>query len=438
MKTYLSHKVLSISCLLFSLTAISQNLPNLTPQIPQTNHLKPVTPSNSPAYSSPIIPHNPNLSKTQQQISQYERDRQEVVLREQSLKQFEKDTELSNIRYTLPSFTDPATQHFYKAFAELKKMDADSFSIKRATFIIENAYYNNTKSYDEFSQLITNAGEFNKESIRAQKLDQNNNLAKNLSIYQFITDTVTVNGKMHKPYTYDFNDYMGRKDWQNMFVHKLIFNGDGQCNSMPRLYQILAEQLNTESYLAFAPNHSFIKFKDYKGDWYNAELTSGALMADALMLSNGYIKAETVINGNYLTAQTDRQVMAQLLNDLASGYINKFGYDNYVIDVINKALELNPDGINSNIHRLNFLMQNMGYVAQQLQIKKSSELDRYPIAKAMYQDLKQQNKKLTSLGFEPIPQKHYKAWLKSLEKHKAVQDEKELLNSFKVKTNIKK
>lgn len=82
---------------------------------------------------------------------------------------------------------------------------------------------------------------------------------------------------------------------------------------------ILAEELGAKASLAFAPNHSFIKFKDYKGDWYNAELTSRALMADALMLSSGYIKSETITNGNYMIAQSKRQVMAQLLNDLASG-----------------------------------------------------------------------------------------------------------------------
>lgn len=425
-----------ISCVLgFTLICSSvfgQTIGHITPDTPKPFKFKVVdiktTPSVNrvyqPASSPSVVAFNePNRHK--QQLAHYEKDRQKVQLREQALKDVYKEINASyaRVRYTFPSFgSDARTDHYYQAFEKLKSMNPDDFSLKEATFLIENAFYENTRAYSEFEQTISNIAGFIKDAMQEQNLDTNNHLSKNLSIYQYIADTLTVNGKTHKPYTYDFNDYMGKENWDNMFVSKLLYKGKGQCNSMPRLYLILAEELGAESYLAFAPNHSFIRFKSKLGEWHNAELTSGAIMSDIFMLDSGFMKAETVQNGNYMTGLTRRQLMSMIFNDLASGYISKFGRDEFVQEVIDKALELNPESINTNIHHFNMRLARMSFVAQQLQIKQTSDLKPYPKAVEIFKSLAKQDRKLKDLGFEEMPKERYEAWLQSLKEEKEKQD----------------
>ena len=79
-----------------------------------------------------------------------------------------------------------------------------------------------------------------------------------------------------------------------MFVQKLLVTGKGQCNSLPKLYLILAEEIGAEAHLALSPNHSYIKFPDDEGNWHNIELTNNMLTTDAFILNSGYVKAEAI------------------------------------------------------------------------------------------------------------------------------------------------
>ncbi len=421
------------------LTVSVQSIGHIIPETPKPHKFRIVSasPYSTPqTYQSQIVSLNSSTHQNQQ-LAHYENDKRKVAQRELALKEIYKELGSSrlNVRYTFPSFeADARTGHYYKAFDKLNAMNPDDFSLKEATFIIENAFYENKRSYAEFEQTISNIGGFIKDAMIEQNLDPKSNLSKNLSIYQYIADTLTVNGKTHNPYTYDFNDYMGQENWDNMFVSKLLYQSKGQCNSMPRLYMILAEEIGAESYLAFAPNHSFIRFKDNIGEWHNAELTSGAIMSDIFMLDSGFMKAETVQNGNYMTGLSKAQIMAQLLNDLASGYISKFGRDEFIERVIDKALELNPNGINSNIHKFNMQLARMSYVAQQLNAKHPDQLKPYPKALEIFNALAQQDQKLKSLGFEEMPKERYKAWLASLKAEKEKQDDSKLLGGFKKQT----
>ncbi|WP_024768453.1 hypothetical protein [Aquimarina macrocephali] len=403
----------------------AQTLPDVIPKTPQASGFNVVTPTMITTYRSPVLPSSFQGNRQQQQMQMIEADMQEVARMEQQRKAIAQDinNSISSIRYNLPSYHNAAGAVFYrKAFDSLRKTNPDNFSMSRATFLIENAFYNNTKSYADFERIIKNTGAFIQQAMQQQGLDTSSDLAKNLTIYQYMSDTLTVGNVTHKPYTYDFNDYMGKENWDNMFVSKLLYEGSGQCNSMPRLYMMLAEEIGAQSYLAFAPNHSFIRFKDLMGEWHNAELTSGAIMSDFLMLSSGFIKSETVQNGNYMTGLTKRQVMAQLLNDLVSGYISKYGRDDFVQQVIDKALELHPDGINQNIHQFNMKRAELYHVAQQIGARSVQDLQAYPKAYAIYQSLQQQQRKLQELGFEDIPKERYEAWLESLKQEKEKQN----------------
>ena len=130
-------------------------------------------------------------------------------------------------------------------------MSNSNFSIKKAIFTIENAFYEEAENYNEFEDVITETGDFLREKMNELGYNPDSNLAKNFLLFQFFSDTLQIKSKSlkHLPLKYDFDDYMGKDDWSKMFVKKLLETGKGQCNSLPELYLILAEEIDAEANL---------------------------------------------------------------------------------------------------------------------------------------------------------------------------------------------
>ncbi len=112
-------------------------------------------------------------------------------------------------------------------------------------------------------------------------------------------------------------------------VTKLLNTGTGQCHSMPLLYLILAEELNTDAYLAHSPSHSYIKFP-FDSSLYDFETTCGKPNTDEWLVRLGYISPKAVKSGIYLTPMTKRQTIAQCLADLSTEYVTQYGNDSFV------------------------------------------------------------------------------------------------------------
>jgi len=420
-------------------SAFAQTIPQVDPSLPSASSFKVITPDLSPLGNGTNRATIPSYYRPdyQKQIAQYEQDQLRVELeKQQALQKSERFIEdFKTVHYDFPtSSNDARVVHYYDAFDALLSMNPDNYALKEATFIVENAFYENTKSSADFEAIIQNTTDYIKQSINENQLNAQEDLVKNQMIYRYMTDTLNTGGQTHYPFEYDFNDYMGQQNWDNMFVHKLINEGSGQCNSMPRYYLILAEELDAEAYLAFAPNHSFIRFRDDIGEWRNVELTSGAVMSDIFMMDSGFIKSETLLSNNYLTAQTKRQVMAQLLNDLASGYVSKFGYNQFVKRIVDASLELNPEGINGHLHKINYQIQQMGYVFHQLGLNSPNQLQGNPQGEILLQELIVQDNKLKNLGYETMPRERYEAWLASLEEERQRQGEQDLLIGLRENT----
>ncbi|AZB11000.1 hypothetical protein EG344_20270 [Chryseobacterium sp. G0162] len=123
---------------------------------------------------------------------------------------------------------------------------------------------------------------------------------------------------------------MGVKDYSKMFVSKLMKSNTGQCHSMPLLYLILAEQIGAEAFLVMSPNHSYIRYMDDSREMISLELTNGMFSANSFVLNSGYIKSEALQNKLYMQNLSKKEVLSQTFVDLASGYIHKFGYDEFV------------------------------------------------------------------------------------------------------------
>jgi hypothetical protein len=330
------------------------------------------------------------------------------------------------IQYELPSQSHlSATKYYQTAFAELQKMGDTAFSIKQANFIVENAFFENQGNYEEFEKVVQQTGNFLRQKIQDFGYNPESNLAKNLTLLRFFSDTLRIESQNleHLPFQYEFDDFMGRNDWTNMFVTKLLETNKGQCHSLPMLYLILAEEIEAEARLAFSPNHSYIKFPDDKGKWVNVELTNGMLTTDAFILQSGYIKAEALQNKVYMQPLTDSQLRAQILVDLAKGYSRKFGYDSFVEQVIDQAIQLDPNNIFAQMVKADYLTIRFMYVAKQLGLNRENfqKVKQYPKATALYQEQMKQYEVVDNLGYEPMPQEMYQEWLESLNEAKQKQ-----------------
>src|SRR5690554_2238483 len=434
-----------------SMTFYGQNIPNVTvpkpAQFPNYQNQNWTNPQNN-------VPKVPNpmdmfLGKGEQERIKRQNEQiiREVQINEQrrieTQKQLYADLKMENTNFGLPSLNHVSgTEYYQKAFNKLSAMNPNDFSIKEATFIIENAFYEEQKDYEEFNQIVKETGSFLYKKMDELGYDRNSNLAKNLILFQFFSDTLELKKEnlKHLPFKYDFDDYWGREDWTKMFVHKLLETGSGQCNSLPRLYLILAEEIGPEAFLALSPNHSYIKFRDDEDNWYNLELTNGMFTLDSFILQSGYIKSEALTNKIYMKPLSSNQLLSQLITDFASGYVHKFGYSPFVKEVTDKALELNNNSINANMMNSNFLTVQFENAVRQIGVNPRDNKDLqnirfYPPIVEMLTQTNAQDRKIDDLGYEYMSAQAYQKWLDDLMDAKQQQDNETIKQQFNIKLN---
>lgn len=447
MRTELKRTYMTLLCgLIGSLTYCQVQLPKTpTPSTFQT-----ITPNQFNHENILKVPTMPTVTdfgqdrirqQNQKLIAEVERNEQ---IRAQQQKQMNADIADFNrnrINYSLPSKSNiESTKYYRKAFDQLNQMDEDNFSVKDATFTIENAYFEEQQNYDAFNKLIKQTGDFLREKMKEMDFDPNSNVAKNYILFKFFSDTLEIKSKnlKHLPLKYDFEDYQGIKDWSKMFVTKLLATGKGQCNSLPRLYLILAEEIDAEAFLSMSPNHSYIKFRDEEENWYNVELTNGMFTTTSSILLSGYIKSEALQNEIYMQEMSGKQLLSQLYADFAQGYARKFGYDPFVKEVVDKALDLYPNSITTNMLNSNYLTIEFEYVANQVGINPRNKqhlqnIRHYPKIVEKLNEVNAQYSKIDNLGFEYMPAEAYENWLNSLKENKQQQDSQEMKEQFDIK-----
>lgn len=231
-----------------------------------------------------------------------------------------------------------STKFYKEAFAEQLQMlkGQKPMNYKRAVFLTENAYYKGQLNYQTFCNNISSTGQQLKALIKQRGLEKFKT-AGNFAVFIYMTDSSAINN--FKPCTYDFDDFMGDKDWTKMFVTKLMKTKSGNCHSMPTYYKILCEEIGAKASLALAPNHLYIKHIDEKGQWTNLELTNGGFPRDQWIIKEMAITVEAIKSGAYMTALTEKQSIAMCMFDLANGYRFLHGYDDFVLKVTNTALQ---------------------------------------------------------------------------------------------------
>jgi len=295
----------------------------------------------------------------QQQISKQERQRRQIysILTEESKyksSHSSNPTRTYNGLYRFADFNSTdyknGISYYETAFTEISKMlDSNNpIDLKRAVFVVENAIIKDEISYTDFVAKIEDLKNLLNQIAKQEKLNLNNDIASHYAIQKLYTDTIfdyATNSTFY-PFKYDFEDIFGEKNYAQTFVSKLLYSGKGQCKSMPLLYSILANELNAESYLSFSPSHSYIKYKDKLGTWYNYETTNGMSTTEGWIVGSGFVKAEAIKTKTFTEPIGTKQILAHLLVELAMSYQQEFGYNqNFMNKSINKALEHFPNDI---------------------------------------------------------------------------------------------
>jgi hypothetical protein len=250
-----------------------------------------------------------------------------------------------------------AKQYYQGALEEIQAMleGRQPASFKRAVFLTENAYYNNTLPYQGFEDYLSAIVDTFRQIVEANGQDYaTNRQARNQALFTYLTDTLQlIHGAdtlTRLPFRYNFDDFTGEKDWRKMFVSLLLTTRKGNCHSLPYLYKIMAEQMDIEAYLSVAPNHLYIKHRTdgQLREWFNLELTSGTFPSDAWLMASGYMSQQSIISGIYADTLSLKQSLSLCLLDLAKGYERKFGQvDAFNTRCIELALAYYPNSINA-------------------------------------------------------------------------------------------
>lgn len=317
---------------------------------------------------------------------------------------------------------------YNSAFSELQTMlEYGTPDFKRAVFVTENAYYRQGLSYTAFLSSIDDLITVCNAWVAANRLAEYDapdslNVLKNYAIYIVMKNTVYLSDKspFSFPYTYDFEDFLGTKDWSKMFVSKLLQRNSGNCHSLPYMYKILADELKATAWLSLAPNHIYVKNRCKKIGWYNTELTSGQFPTDAWVKASGYISLDAIRSGIYMDTLSPEQSISLCVYDLAKGYERQTGNysDGFILRCCDLALKFYPNHINSIILKAETLKKRFDALMKKHNVKYPSELFYDKEAKALFDEMEGWYVKAVTLGYYEMPSEMYLDWLVSLKEEK--------------------
>jgi hypothetical protein len=345
------------------------------------------------------------------------------------------------------SFAQDNQQGYEQAFEKINCMlnGSCTASFKEAVFTVENAYFSNRLDKTLFDNKVLFLTQVAKQLIASRQLiydfQDKAEVAKYAALFTVITDSIqieTAEGKKAylMPFTYDFNDIWGYKQWSNMFVTKLLDTKKGNCHSMPYLYKILADEIGAKAHIAVAPNHFYIKHQSKASGWYNTELTSGIFPIDAWLMASGYIHLDAIVNKLYMEALSDKQMIALCMIDLAKGYEKKLGFlatNEFVLKCTEAALQHYPHYINAMILKAETKKKEFDGLMKKYGAKYPVDIFQINEAKALFDEMTALYSKIHELGYRKMPEEMYLDWLVSLKAERSKYENKEIAN-FKSQT----
>jgi hypothetical protein len=337
-----------------------------------------------------------------------------------------------------------AIHPYREALARLLKVNPNDFSLSQAVYEVENAYLDNKLSQEGFNQALRFRVDQVRQVLKAQGLSPKNNLSVNYAIQQLYEhpnvyfDAKTQLNHTVPPFKYELEDYMGEKDYTNLFTSKLLGKGSGQCHSLPLVYLMIAEQLGAKAWLSLAPSHSFIQFMDNRGRLLDYETTNGNIVSGSWIAGSGYINGKALRNKTYLDTLSRRQLYARCLSDLLLGYLNKFEFDDLAQEIRNSILRIDPSNITVLLVDANLKRSIALREIKAAGMPKPSDLPKYPKAFTAYQEMKEAINRVNDVGYQDMPQDAYQEWLKSIEIEKKRLATEKLQERVKLEARIQK
>ncbi|MDE5786512.1 MAG: hypothetical protein K2H98_08285 [Duncaniella sp.] len=233
--------------------------------------------------------------------------------------------------------------HFNASYEELSKMfdGAIPYDLKRAEFLLENAFYDGKMDYNEYCHVIDSIVNVLGRFILINNISQYKT-APNFAIFEYMTKPSIMNG--YRRFSYDFNDPFGQNNFSSFFTTKLINTHTGQCSSLSVFYKILCDELGGHSALALGPLHVYIKHIGEDGKWVNVELTNGSFTRDVWLIETMDVSTEAIRNGIFLCALNKKETIAYMIMLLAQAYQHKYdSYDQFVSQCIYKVINDLPN-----------------------------------------------------------------------------------------------
>lgn len=284
----------------------------------------------------------------------------------------------------------------------------EPINFQKAVFLTENAYHADSLNISAFNDLINFYAMVSSQIIASGNIEyteKDKDIAMaQCAVFMFLTDSIPMifddKVVVTMPFSYNYEDYAGKKDWSNMFVSTLMLTQKGNCHSLPYLYKMIMDKLDQHSCLALAPNHIYIKVNNKKVGWYNIELTNADFPTDAWLMASGYIHIDAIRNGIYMKALSDKEAVAMTLVDLAQGYQAKFGIGDgtFMIKCCDTALTYFPNYINALLLKGEILTE---------MYRQSPDSEKMELMTDLYSQIHE-------LGYRKMPNEMYINWLNSL------------------------
>lgn len=241
--------------------------------------------------------------------------------------------------------------YYHQAYSEITEMleGKRSLSIKRAVFLAERAYLGKLDYEKDFCEPLKEGAEYLRKMIAVNHWEKYKT-AKQIALCNFFFYPCSGNGQ--KEFCYDFSNEYPKGDWHYQLVSRTIRIHKGQCHSLPWAFKLFAEELGANVYIAHAPGHCFIMYKDednlFPEDWVNVEVTSHQYQPTFWIKKHFAISDTAISIGTYLTPITDTQTIACQLADLAFVYSRKYGYDDFTLKCAETSIKyysMNPNAI---------------------------------------------------------------------------------------------
>ncbi len=311
--------------------------------------------------------------------------------------------------------------------------------LAKAYYILESAYGNTYLTKNEYNNIINKSVSFIKQWMKQNKYDANDNQAIHEAIQKFMSEKLTIGNSegskekgvsiktsQHLPFFYDYNDYEAKQDYRNFFLSKCLATGGGQCNSMPQVYLVLAEALGAQTYLSFAPQHSFVKYKNAEGNLINYEATSNWQISDKWYQDNLYISKQAVKSGIYIDTFNQKQIVANIILDLAVSFMykNGIGDGSFVKQCLQTATPYFPKNNNIYTYFINaeYLKATINKFMRERNLSNPQQLKNYPEQYKLFQEYNNNESLIKSLGYQDMPEGMYEQMLKEHEFKRGVQN----------------